>query len=99
MSIDDVEERVRDLAPSLVQLGAVIKFCLKGEGVIRVDTTREPVDVSRDDHSAETTITISSTDLIKLMDGKLDPMVAFTMGKIKVSGSKGLAMKLTKLLG
>lgn len=99
MSIDDVEDRVRDLSPSLGQLGATVKFCLKGEGVVSVDATCEPVSVSRDDHSADTTITISSKDLIKLMDGRLDPMVAFTMGKIKVSGSKGLAMKLTKLLG
>ena len=53
MSIDDVEERVRGLAPSLGKLDAIVKFCLKGEGIISVDTTCEPVDVSRDDLSAE----------------------------------------------
>ena len=99
MSIDDVEDRVRDLAPSLGQLGAVIKFCLKDGGILSVNATCEHVEVSREDCPADTTVTISSGDLMKLMDGKLDPMVAFAMGKIKVDGSKGLAMKLTKLLG
>jgi len=34
----------------------------------------------------------------KLITGELSPMVAFTMGKVKVLGSKGVALKLSGLL-
>lgn len=98
MTIDDVEERVLSLLGSISSLGAVVRFDLKGEGVLRIDATRSPAVLSREDGPADTSIRISSDNLLKLMDGKLDPMVAFAMGKIKVDGSKGLAMKLTSLL-
>lgn len=98
MTIDDVEERVLSLLGSISNLGAVVKFDLKDEGVLRIDATRSPAALSREDGPADTSIRISSDNLLKLMDGNLDPMVAFAMGKIKVDGSKGLAMKLTSLL-
>jgi putative sterol carrier protein len=34
----------------------------------------------------------------KLIAGELNPMVAFTLGKLKVFGSKGIALKLSSLL-
>jgi putative sterol carrier protein len=48
--------------------------------------------------AADSTITISSVNLIKLLDGNLDPMVAYGLGRIKVHGSKGIAMKLVSAL-
>ena len=98
MSMDDVEERVGSLLGTIGTLGAVVKFELKDEGVLRIDATSSPAVVSREDGPADTSIRISSDNLLKLMDGNMDPMVAFAMGKIKVEGSKGLAMKLTSLL-
>ena len=41
---------------------------------------------------------LSSTDLEKLMRGKLSPMLAFSTGRLRVEGSKGVAMKLGSLL-
>ena len=35
---------------------------------------------------------------MKLIAGRLSPMLAFTLGKLKVEGSKGVAMKLASLL-
>ncbi len=51
------------------------------------------------DDPADCTIKISGKNLEKLMAGKLNPMTAFAMGKIKVSGDMSVAMKLSKLLG
>ncbi|MBE5924686.1 MAG: SCP2 sterol-binding domain-containing protein [Lachnospiraceae bacterium] len=34
----------------------------------------------------------------KLIDGKLDPVVAFTIGKLKVDGDVGKALEFSKLL-
>lgn len=51
------------------------------------------------DDPADCTIKISQKNLEKLIAGKLNPMTAFAMGKIKVSGDMSVAMKLGKMLG
>ncbi|ETX15019.1 sterol carrier protein [Roseivivax halodurans JCM 10272] len=50
------------------------------------------------DAPADCTIRISRSNLEKLMGGALNPMTAFAMGKIKVSGDMSVAMKLSQLL-
>jgi putative sterol carrier protein len=40
------------------------------------------------------TITMKDDDLVKLFRGKLNPMMAFMTGKIKVAGDMKLAQKL-----
>ena len=53
----------------------------------------------RQDLPADCTIRISQANLVKLIGGKLNPMTAFAMGKIKVSGDMSVALKLGKMLG
>jgi putative sterol carrier protein len=36
---------------------------------------------------------------VKLLSGKLNPMTAFALGKIKVSGDMSVALKLSQLVG
>ena len=43
-------------------------------------------------------ITISSENFQKLIDGKLDPVAAFTFGKLKAQGDLGKALELKKLI-
>ena len=50
------------------------------------------------DNPAACTIGISTANLEKLIAGKLNPMTAFAMGKLKVSGDMSVALKLDKLL-
>ena len=42
---------------------------------------------------------LSPENLTKLLTGKLNPMSAVMMGKIKISGDMNVAMKLSKLIG
>jgi len=42
-------------------------------------------------------ITVSSEDFVQLMTGNLEPMAAFSQGKVKLDGNMGLAMKLQAL--
>lgn len=43
-------------------------------------------------------LTASCTDFQKIVDRKLDPVLAFTLGKLKAEGDLGKALELKKLL-
>lgn len=51
------------------------------------------------DEPADCTIRISEKNLEKLLTGKLNPLTAFTLGKIRVSGDMSVALKMSQLLG
>ncbi|MCR5719045.1 MAG: SCP2 sterol-binding domain-containing protein [Lachnospiraceae bacterium] len=42
-------------------------------------------------------ITIKSDDFVNLLDKKLDPVLAFTLGKLKVEGDVSKALEFAKL--
>ncbi len=71
-----------------------LKFDCGDDGVI----TLADGQATLADLPADCTIRISQANLEKLMQGKLNPMTAFAMGKIKVSGDMAVAMKLSQLL-
>lgn len=97
--VDDILQELRNRSGDLRSLNASVRFLLGKEGeVIRVDGRANPISISREDAEADCTIRISPENLQKLINGKLNPMLAFTMGKLKVEGSMGVAMKLAQLL-
>ncbi|XP_055045335.1 sterol carrier protein 2b [Misgurnus anguillicaudatus] len=49
------------------------------------------------DKKADCNITMSDSDLLALMTGKMNPQTAFMQGKLKITGNMGLAMKLQNL--
>ncbi|CAL9696602.1 unnamed protein product [Knipowitschia caucasica] len=46
---------------------------------------------------ADCTITMSDSDLLSLLTGKMNPQTAFFQGKLKITGNMGMAMKLQSL--
>ncbi|MBV0913532.1 SCP2 sterol-binding domain-containing protein [Anianabacter salinae] len=76
-------------------LGTSVKFDCGEDGAITVDHDTARVA----DEDAACTIRISRGNLEKLIAGDLNPMTAFAMGKIKVSGDMSVALKLSQLLG
>lgn len=94
MALEDIAAKMQrglDKRP----LAEVIKFDCGEDGAI----TLENAQALLEDRPAQCTIHISEPNLAKLIAGKLNPMTAFAMGKIKVSGDMTLAMKLGQLLG
>lgn len=43
-------------------------------------------------------LTINATNFIKLINGKLDPVIAFTTGKLKVDGDINAALEIVKFI-
>jgi putative sterol carrier protein len=53
---------------------------------------------TQEDRDTDCTVTISEDNLVKLLAGDLKPTTALMLGKLKVSGDMGTAMKLGQLL-
>lgn len=98
MSLDDIESRIAARLPSLVGLGARIRFVVEEGGSLLLDGKALPPTLSRADGEAETTITMSADNMLKLVSGELNPTLAYTLGKLKVQGSMGYALKLSSML-
>ena len=43
-------------------------------------------------------LTMNATNFTKLINGKLDPVIAFTTGKLKVDGDVSAALELVKFI-
>lgn len=71
-----------------------LKFDCGSDGVVVLADNR----ASTEDRDTDCTIRISKDNLSKLLTGKLNPMSGVMMGKLKVSGDMGVAMKLGQLL-
>jgi len=73
----------------------VAKFVIPGEGAIMMDSAG----VRAGDEEADVTLTADTDTFRAILDGDLNPTMAFMTGKLSVDGSMGLAMKLGSVLG
>lgn len=81
---------------------AIFQFVLTGDkgGKYWVKVANKQADVHQGENESPTmTITASAEDYIALVNGELNPMIAFMQGKIKVKGDMGLALKLQAIFG
>ncbi len=67
------------------------------EGAIHLDDTVSPAQVKNEVADAPCTIKISLDNFEKMLNGSMNPMMAFMMGKMKIDGDKGVATKLASL--
>jgi putative sterol carrier protein len=72
--------------------GKKVKINFGADGVLLLDGVARTV--SEEDGAADTTISLSWSDLEALGRGDLDPMTAFMRGRLRVDGDMGNAMQL-----
>ncbi len=102
MSSEEINEKLSEVLPRLKNLSATVRFDLGGDGRWMVEARpAAAARLSRDDGAldADCTILLSAETLLKLLDGTLDPMLAYSLGKIKVTGSTEIAMQLVSAIG
>ena len=81
-------------------LQAVFQFNLSGEegGEWSVTVANRACTVTEGQaEKPDVTIAMDATDFVRMVDGKLQPVVAFMQGKIKLHGDMDLAMKVQEL--
>ncbi len=95
MSIDDIAEKI---SSRITGFNHTLKLDFEEDGVLFVDATQNPPVVEKEDKDAEVTLTTSVETFSKILAGNQDPNLAFMMGKLKIKGSMGLALKLNAML-
>ncbi|MFQ5775316.1 MAG: SCP2 sterol-binding domain-containing protein [Kiloniellaceae bacterium] len=98
MSVESVTRSIEARLNDFAGLNARVAFDLGADGVIAIDATAGPPALSHEAGEADCTIRVSADNLAKLIDGSLNPMMAYTLGKLKIDGSMGIAMKVAALL-
>ena len=69
----------------------------KAEGIFYIEIKDGQLHVEPYDyHDRNARLIINGTNLMKLVNGKLDPVLAFTTGKLKVDGDTNAAMELIR---
>lgn len=97
MSLEEHTSLITEKTANITDLNKKVKFDLTDEGIIHVDATVVPPTVSNEDLDANVTFILSMENFEGLLDGSLNPQMAFMMGKLKIEGDMGLALKLADI--
>ncbi len=98
MSRDDILQAMEKRLNDFAGFGYRVVFDMDDEGIVVVDGAQNPPVLEQEAGEAACTIRLSAADMEKLMTGDLNPMMAYTLGKLKIEGSMGVAMKVASLL-
>lgn len=98
MTFKEMYDVIASKAETESPIGAKVKFKI-GDQSAYIDGTGEKNVVTEADDEADTVIIASEEDFAALMAGDLNPMGAVMMGKVKIKGDMGIAMKLQSFMG
>lgn len=99
--VEAVRKKFSNVDVSSVEGTLAFQFDIEGkaEGIFYVEIKDGELHVEPYDyHDRNARIIVNGTNLMKLINGKLDPVFAFTTGKLKVDGDTNAAMELIKFL-
>ena len=101
MSLESLAEKLKSQAAMNPPLGYRVEFDLGDDGALLWDGTVTPAEIgpAETGGEADTVLTLSLENFDQLLSGTLDPTLAYMTGKLKISGSTGVAMKLAAMLG
>ncbi len=98
MSIESATSKIKEKVGEDCGLASTLKFDCGDDGVIFLDASTVPNVVSNEASDAACTVKLSLDDLNAMLAGDLDPMAAFSLGKLQLDGDMSVAMKLGNIL-
>lgn len=100
-SFQGLVNKVKEDPSHLGNLNVTYQFNLEGEegGTYQLKFSDQTVEYSETEvFDPEITMEMSDKNFLKLVEGDLNPTVAYMSGKLKVKGDLTLALKLNSLL-
>jgi putative sterol carrier protein len=95
-------ERLKSKPDLVTKINAVYQFNISGPGggqwAVDCATPGGAVTAGTVD-TARCTVACADADFLNIVNGKLNAQMAFMMGKLKIQGDMGMALKLAQLLG
>ena len=104
MTFNEIVEKTRERAKTTDISGVdflAVQINLTGNdgGVFYLEVKNGNVSVEPYEYNDRNcAITLDPANFLKLAEGKLDPVLAYTTGKLKVDGDVGKALEFSKLL-
>ena len=104
MKFDELLEKVRGLAAKADVSSSdflAIQVNITGDeaGTFYVEVKDRKINIEPYEYNdRQCAITMNMDNFNKLLDGKLDPVFAFTTGKLKVAGDVGKAIEFSKIV-
>ncbi len=104
MTFNELLAKVRSMAEGADVAGTdflavQVNITGKDEGVFYVEIKDHKINIEPYEYNDRNcAITMNMTNFNKLIDGKLDPILAFTTGRLKVDGDAGKALEFSKIL-
>jgi hypothetical protein len=94
-------ERLRSKPDVVAKINSIYQFNISGPGggSWSIDCTKPGGEVATGQKDgAKCTVAATDADFLNVVNGKLNPQMAFMSGKIRIQGDMGLAMKLQQIL-
>lgn len=99
MSLDQITQQLKDKMAFAPHIKAKVLFDFGDDGAVFIDSNESPAEISHDaPEDFDVSLTCTKDTFEGILNGTQDPNIAFMMGKLKVKGSMGLAMKLNGVL-
>jgi putative sterol carrier protein len=94
-------EKLKGKPDVVAKINAIYQFNISGPngGQWSVDCTQPGGAIAAGTSgAAKCTVVATDADFLAIVNGKLNPQMAFMSGKLKIQGDMGLAMKLQQIL-
>ncbi len=99
MSLEQITDQMRTRVGAGAGLKKSVKFDFGSDGVVRIDDSVSPAVIDNTNLPTDCTVKVAMSDFMDMAGGKLNPQMAFMMGKLKVDGDMSVAMQLGSILG
>lgn len=99
--VSKVKEKFADADASKIDGVVALQINLEGKntnGIFYIEVKDHSVNVEPYDyHDRNALVTVNPTNLLKLLDGKLDPVEAYNKGKVQIDGDAGAVLAVINL--